>query len=244
MSMLALRLAAQAPVGVTPANVAYECPPADVELFGLNCSEDQPCPVFLELAAVEAMGSRLFVTGNLHTRDTTLFSLLLASEDGGITWTEPAARMRNAALEQIEFFDPLTGWISGESIDPLARNPFLMMTTDGGRTWRQRLLLDDTKYGTIAQFHFDSKSNGELVLDASQGRTVRQELYASMTGGESWEVKQVSNKPLRLKNVRTPEQAGWRVRADAASGTYRVERGSGRAWESVANFPIHVTECH
>ncbi len=222
--MLALRLAAQGlvgvgPVGVTPASVTYECPPADVEQFGLNCSEDQPCPVFLELAAVEAVGSRVFITGNLHTRDTTLFSLLLASEDGGITWTEPTARLRNAALEQIEFFDPQTGWISGESIDPLARNPFLTITTDGGKTWRQKPLLDDTKYGTIAQFHFDSKSNGELVLDASQGRTTRQELYETMTGGESWEVKQMSNKPLKLKNSRSTDQAGWRVRADAANGT-------------------------
>ena len=74
------------------------------------------------------------------------------------TWTEPSPRLRNAALEQIEFWDAQKGWISGESIDPLARNPFLMLTTDGGHTWRQKLLLDDEKYGTIAQFHFDSQN--------------------------------------------------------------------------------------
>jgi len=34
------------------------------------------------------------------------------------------------------------------------------------------------------------------------------------------------------------------VRADAPSGSYRLERGGGRNWESVANFPIHVTDCH
>jgi hypothetical protein len=242
--MLALRLAAQTAAGVAPVSVAYECPPADVEAFGLNCTEDRPCPVFLELASVEAAGGRVLITGNLHTRDITLFSLLLASEDGGVTWTEPTARMRNAALEQIEFFDPQTGWISGESIDPLARNPFLMMTADGGRTWRQKLLFEDSKFGTIAQFHFDSKSNGELVLDATQGKAVRQELYATMTGGESWEVKQVSNKPLKLKSVRSAEQAGWRVRADAANGTYRLEHGAGRNWQHVASFNIHVTDCH
>lgn len=222
--------------------VTYDCPPKDIELFGLNCSEEEPCPVMLELTSAEAAGNRVLLTGNLHTRNTTLFSLLLASDDGGLTWMEPSQRIRNAALEQIEFWDPQTGWISGESIDPLARNPFLMLTVDGGHTWRQKLLLEDEKFGTIAQFHFDSKSNGELVLDAGQGKTVRQERYVSMTGGESWELKEVSNKPLRLKSVRPP--GGWRVRADAAHGAYLVERGAGRNWEMVASFPIHVVDCH
>jgi photosystem II stability/assembly factor-like uncharacterized protein len=224
--------------------VAYDCPPADIEQFGLNCSEREPCQVLLELTSADAAGNRILVTGNLHTREATLFSLLLGSDDGGLTWQEPAARLRNAALEQIEFWDPQTGWISGESIDPLARNPFLLLTGDGGHTWRQKLLLEDEKFGTIAQFHFDSKTSGELILDTGQGKRVRQELYSSMTGGESWELKEVSSKPLRLKGVRAPNQTGWRVRADAAHGTYVLERGGGRNWETVASFPIHVADCH
>jgi hypothetical protein len=230
--------------GQSPAPVAYDCPPTDIEQFGLNCSEQEPCAVLLELTAADAAGNRILVTGNLHTREATLFSLLLASDDGGLTWSEPAARLRSAALEQIEFWDPQTGWISGESVDPLARNPFLLLTGDGGRTWRQKPLLDDEKFGTIAQFHFDSKTSGELILDAGQGKTVRQELYASMTGGESWELKEVSNKPLRLKGARPQNQAGWRVRADAPHRAYALERGGGRNWETVATFPIHIADCH
>lgn len=224
--------------------VTYDCPAKDIELFGLNCTEDEPCPVLLELTAAEAAGNRILVTGNLHTGNTTLFSLLLASDDNGLTWTEPAPRLRNAALEQIEFWDPQTGWVSGESIDPLARNPFLLLTADGGRTWRQKSLSEEEKFGTIAQFHFESKTNGELIVDAGQGNAVRQELYASMTGGESWELKEVSNKPLRLKGSRASNQSGWRVRADSAHGAYLLERGAGRSWEMVASFPIHVTDCH
>ena len=106
--------------------VTYECSPEDIEQFGLNCSDDEPCTVLLELASAEAVGNRILVTGNLHTRDATLLSLLLASDDGGVTWTEPVIRMRNAAFEQIEFWDGQTGWVSGESINPLARNPFLL----------------------------------------------------------------------------------------------------------------------
>ena len=81
------------------------------------------------------------------------------------------------------------------------------------------------------------------MLDASQGRTIRQELYETMTGGESWELKQVSNTPLRVRNARAPGQTGWRARADAASDTYVLERGTGRTWEPVASFAIHIADC-
>ena len=224
--------------------VNYDCPSEDIEQFGLTCSEDEPCTVLLELASADAEGNRIVVTGNLHTRDATLLSLLLVSDDGGVTWTEPLIRMRNAALEQIEFWDGQTGWVSGESINPLARNPFLLLTTDGGRTWRPKLIVDDEKFGTIAQFHFSSVSNGEVVIDNSTKKSVHQELYETQTGGESWELKETANQPFHLKGARTPNQAGYRVRADAAGGAYLLERGGGKNLEKVASFPIHVADCH
>src|SRR3954471_22408331 len=61
-------------------HVTYDCPPEDIEQFGLNCSVDEPCTVLLELSAAEAVGNRIIVTGNLHTRDATLLSLLLTSD--------------------------------------------------------------------------------------------------------------------------------------------------------------------
>jgi len=224
--------------------VTYYCPPEDIEQFGLNCSDDEPCTVLLELSAAEAAANRIVVTGNLHTRDATLLSLLLISDDGGVTWTEPVIRMRNAAFEQIEFWDGQTGWVSGESINPLARNPFLLLTTDGGTNWRPKLIVDDEKFGTIAQFHFSSISSGEVVIDNSTKKAVHQELYGTETGGESWELKETANKPFHLKGARVPGQAGYRVRADAAGGAFLLERGGGKNWEKVASFPIHVADCH
>ena len=227
----------------TPVSVAYQCTPQDVEAMGLNCSPEEPCPVYLELSSAEAAGGRLFVTGNLHTRDVTLYGILLASEDGGTTWTEPMQRVRNATLEQIEFLDQQTGWVSGGMIDPLPRDPFLLLTKDGGKTWRQKALFDDTKHGSILQFHFDSYNVGELILDASQGKATRQELHGTMTGGESWEIKQTSNVPLRLKNARPPNSSGLRLRADSRTDTYRLEKGGGRNWNPVAAFKIRLPDC-
>src|SRR5262249_52240739 len=135
----------------------YACPPEDVDGFGLSCSAEDPCAVFLELSAVEAAGAKIFVAGNLHTRSTTLYSVLLASEDGGKTWTEPFKRIRAGALEQIQFIDFANGWVSGQLIEPLPRDPFLLITTDGGKSWRQRPLFEESRFGSISQFWFESK---------------------------------------------------------------------------------------
>ena len=238
-----LSLGAVLAIAQTRVRLAYECTEEDVDAFGLTCTMEQPCPVYVEIASVDGTGNRIVATGNLHTSDRTLYSVVMMSEDGGLTWSEPHARLRSAALEQIEFLDLQTGWISGVSIDPLPRNPFFLLTTDGGKIWRQKLVFDDARVGTVAQFHFTSKSTGQFVLDASRGKTIRQELYESHTGGESWEAKQTSNSALRLANPRPPRSLNWRARADAATQTYRLERGAGSVWEPIADVAIHVTDC-
>jgi photosystem II stability/assembly factor-like uncharacterized protein len=225
----------------------YACPEEDVEAFGLTCAEDEPCPVFLELASVDALGSTLFLSGNLHTQQTTLYGVLLSSADGGKTWTEPFKRLRSAALEQIQFADFQHGWVSGEMLDPLPRDPFLLVTADGGKTWRQRPLFEETRFGSILQFWFDSAQSGELVLDRSQGSTPSYELYESMTGGDSWNVKELTKKQPQLSKARSRESATWRVRVDAASKTYRIERrvteAAGQRFETVAAFAVAAGEC-
>src|SRR5580698_6413090 len=70
-----------------PQKIDNVCSPEDAEAAGLACSEDDPCPVFLELSAVEGFGANVFVAGNLHTVDTTLSGLMLASADSGKTWS-------------------------------------------------------------------------------------------------------------------------------------------------------------
>ncbi len=225
-----------------PQKIEKICSPEDVEFFGLTCSEDDPCPVFLELAALETNGLSLFLTGNLHTVNTTLFALLLRSDDAGKTWTEPPQRIRSAALEQIQFADLLHGWISGVKLEPLPKDPFLMVTTDGGKTWQPAPLFEETHFGSIQQFWFDTPATGQLILDASQGRTKRYERYETKTGGASWEPREVTAHETELAHPH--EYAVWRVRADADA--YRVERktaANADIWETVASFAIHAGDC-
>jgi photosystem II stability/assembly factor-like uncharacterized protein len=218
------------------------CTPEDEDALGLTCSESEPCPVFLELASVEANGASLFITGDLHTQNTTMFGLLLKSDDQGANWTEPNQRMRSAALEEIQFVDPEHGWVSGVKLEPLPRDPFLLATTDGGKTWTESPLFDEATFGSIQQFWFDSVTDGELVLDKSQGAAKRYERYATKTGGASWELEEADDKPIRLAAAKPKENVGWRVRP--GEDAYLVERRSGDgAWRTAARFAIRAGEC-
>jgi hypothetical protein len=226
-----------------PTKIPFTCTPEDVEAFGLTCSPEEPCAVFLELSAVDSIGGRMFLTGNLHTGTTTLFSVLLASEDSGKNWTEPVPRIRFGALEQIQFVDLEAGWISGQLNQPLPRDPFLLRTTDGGKTWAARTVFDDSHFGSIQQFWFSSRTEGQLIVDRQQGGHTRYELLESRTGGESWDPKEIGDKPILLKKTRAPGEAVWRVRADAPSKNFHLERRTSEKWEAVATFAIRAGEC-
>jgi hypothetical protein len=224
----------------------YTCSDEDIHDFGLTCSEEEPCRVFLELSGVNASGSTVFLTGNLHTEQTTLYGLLLSTEDGGKTWTEPAQRLRSASLDQIEFADLQHGWVSGVKLEPLPRDPFLLLTTDGGKTWRPRPLTDDVSFGSILQFWFDSPDSGELILDRSQGSNKSYEIYGSMTGGNSWEIRETTRTQPTLSKARR-DAPTWRIRVDAPAKVYRVEKrvaaASGTSWETIASFSVLAAEC-
>ncbi len=226
-----------------PIRVDYSCTPEDVIASGLNCTAESPCPVFLELTAVEAVGARLFVAGNLHTESTTLQTILLASPDTGQTWTEPFQRLRGASLDRIQFFDYETGWVAGQVVQPLPRDPFFLLTTDGGATWRRRPVFSETRPGAVDRFRFDSRTQGELWIDRSQSgdEGARFERYETTTGGESWTLRSAVSRAPAPEPAR--KDSGWRLRADPAARSYRVERRVEGQWQSVAAFLIPAGEC-
>src|SRR5580698_922858 len=70
-----------------PITLPYQCTGEDIRWAGMTCSEDDPCPIYLELSAADGMGNRIFTAGNIHSDTVTLYSVLLGSDDAGQTWT-------------------------------------------------------------------------------------------------------------------------------------------------------------
>lgn len=220
------------------------CTFEQVRKLDLSCSSDDPCPLYLELADVEMVGERVVLAGNIHTASETLESVLLVSDDAGKTWTEPHVRLPAGSLSDIQFLDFETGWISGHVLQPDARDPFFLVTSDGGKTWRRRPVYSEPKTGAVEQFRFDTKASGRMLVDRGQGgeNGLRYELWESMTGGESWNVKQVDAKPIAFSTSAAAPKP-LRIRVDAASKTYRIEKQEDNRWRAIASFTVALDDC-
>ncbi len=247
---LAAALAAQTPPADQPAKIAntgtpiripFTCADEDMRALGLTCPANQPCPVYLELAGLDSSGSRILLSGNLHAENATISSILLASDDGGKTWLEPHDRIHGAGFDQIQFFDLESGWIAGQQFGPLPRDPFLLVTRDGGKTWRARPLFSESRTGSIEHFHFDSKAHGMLWLSQTGEAGDRHAVLESATGGENWTVRETSSRPgPRTRSAVAPV---YRLRTDAATKSYRLEKHTGERWLPLASFLVRVGEC-
>lgn len=226
-----------------PMVVDYHCNEEDIQSAGLTCTADDPCPVYLELAGLEAVGNRIFLAGNIHTSSTTLYSVLLASDDDGRTWREPHERIRGGGLDGIQFVDFQNGWISGAVLHPLPHDPFLLITNDGGKVWRYHPISSEPSFGSILQFWFGSRTNGSMVIDRGRGgENGRYQLYETPNAGESWSLKESSEKPIRLKRGGAGN-ADWRIRAEAASKSFRIEHHAGERWRPMAAFSVSIGAC-
>lgn len=245
MRLLVLPMLAVLPLAAQTVKLTAVCADEEIRDFGLVCDEDEPCPVLLEIAGVESVGGRIFAVGNLHTEQATLWSLLLVSEDGGKSWSEPYPRQRGIALDILQFVDFGHGWVSGHQAGALARDPFLLRTTDGGKTWRRASLFRDSTVAFIEQFWFDDKDQGTLILQRRGSPTGRYHRMETRDGGATWMLREAGDEPIEGKRARSAASpdAGWRVRADNRRNTLRIERREAGQWRPAALFPLVVGQC-
>lgn len=226
-----------------PLRVPVACTEEDIQSLGMSCSADAPCAVYLELSALEVAAGRMVAAGNLHTDSTTLSSILLVSEDGGKTWVEGHPRIRQATLDQMQFADLANGWISGQTVGALPRDPFFLVTGDGGKSWRARPVFGDPHVGSIEKFHFTSATEGRVLVDRAQSAEGgRYALLESKTGGDSWGILQITAQAPNVKFERAPS-AAWRVQANGATKSYQVEKREGSKWVTVAAFQVQAGVC-
>lgn len=224
-----------------PIVLQAKCGDAELSDYAMSCSEEEPCPVYLELAAADASGSKLFVSGNFHADAVTLWSVLLMSADGGQAWTEPFERMRGTALDFAQFPDFATGFVSGHSAGALPKDPFLLRTSDGGTSWTRLPILEEGVVGVIERVHFESATRGLVQVNRGRPGAGRYVILETQNGGDSWAIKESSAaRPPRPSREPLPL---IRIVADAASKSFRIERREGASWRTAAAFSVAAGAC-
>ena len=226
-----------------PIKIAAPCTEDDMQSLGMSCSADEPCKIYLELSTLESVANRILVAGNLHTSDITLSTVLLVSEDGGKTWNEPSPRIKSASLDTMQFTDLQHGWINGQHVQSFPKDPFFLITRDGGKSWRNIPVYNESRAGAVEKYFFENKDNGTMLLDRIQtGDAGRWGLYETRTGGDSWELKQVTQRKPEFKKSAAHDPQ-WRLTAIGKTKIYHVEHRAGTKWDLVAAFNIEAGEC-
>ena len=100
---------------------------------------------------------------------------------------EPAARVRMASLEHIVVTGQ-SGWVSGNVIQSLPRDPFFLVTKDGGKTWRRRPIYTEPTVASLEGFRFEGAQAGVAVL-TSEGQSQR---WMTTNGGDTWQISETT----------------------------------------------------
>jgi photosystem II stability/assembly factor-like uncharacterized protein len=230
--------------GEADTKLPFTCTADDLQWAGMTCSEKEPCPIFLELSSISSAGSKIFVAGDIHSAQTTLYSVLLRSEDAGATWQEPVGRVRGDVLDHIQFENFETGWVSGQRVIPLPGDPFFLITHDGGKSWRKVPVLAEGSPGMIQKYRFDSAMGGKLIIDHGKGGEdePRFQLFETKDGAETWTAERASAEAI--KNAPAPEESSlWRLTAEKGGKKLLVERRGADKWTVAASFTIQIAEC-
>ena len=125
------------------------------------------------------------------------FASILRTENGGATWTEVyRSSRRGESVWKCSFPTRDTGYatIRSFSADPASTERFVVKTVDGGRTWKEILVVDD----------FHSRPQGIGFLTADRGWVGTTSLgFETRDGGASWTRVDLGRSINRFRFIRS-----------------------------------------
>ncbi len=192
-----------------------------------------PCPVYLELSAVAANGPKDPCGGESaqHFRDAQLPSCCRATipERHGKNRPPGSGETRSSSCSSD---DSEHAWAAGETQYPLPRDPFVLLTTDGGASWRgaSHRRRRQRRFRTAFVVRF----GGAWRIDRRCGQDVNERpvsFFESETGGDSWALRSTADRAPALRRApATAEDPNWRIRTAKDGNAYQIENRAGDSW--------------
>jgi Rv2525c-like, glycoside hydrolase-like domain/CARDB len=162
-------------------------------------------------------------------------SALLATRDGGASWTDASPDRGLAGVTGVFFLDADRGWLAGTTPGVPSRL-VVLDTADGGGSWRERPADASDTPGAQpyaeAQVHFADSDHGWLLGRLATGSAVSLgTLLRTADGGETWEL--LPAPPAAGRVVFASAERGFMTGAPASERLYRTFDG-GRSWQELS----------
>lgn len=125
-------------------------------------------------------------------------ALILATDDGGLTWREVYRSPRPYELTwKLAFPSESVGYCTIQSYnpDPAASERFVAKTVDGGRTWTEVPLLDDHRFRQFGIAFLDNDIGWVGAMPHG---------FATTDGGATWARADFGNAVNKIRVVRSP----------------------------------------
>lgn len=108
--------------------------------------------------------------------------MIYHSSNGGQSWEEGYERIFTGAIYKVQFTDPLTGFVLGDTGSGGVASISLLKTSDGGKTWTD---IFQNSWSATLDFHFISNSTGYLFTEQFSDTL---SVYKTIDGGETWTI--------------------------------------------------------
>jgi photosystem II stability/assembly factor-like uncharacterized protein len=154
-------------------------------------------------------------------------SVLLATRDGGASWTNVTPERGLAGVSGVFFLEDYRGWLAGTT-PGLPSRLAVLDTADGGASWRERSIdASDAGGGqpyAAAQVHFADASHGWLLGRLATGSAVSAgAILRTADGGETWE--RLPAPPVAGRIVFASADRGFMTGAPVNERLYRTLDG-------------------
>jgi photosystem II stability/assembly factor-like uncharacterized protein len=176
---------------------------------------------------------------------------LYRTTDGGMTWERLQQNPeKDARFTAFFFADKSHGWLASVKMDPakrygLGNSSVIMVTDDGGRSWKLQASFPDEVAINEIRF-FDTSAGLAVGARMMEGQAVYEELLVLKTsnGGNEWNNTSEPAKALIRNEYGMSNDAGRQIEWTSASSVFLLTRfgrvmstsDGGRTWKLVASF--------